>query len=322
MIRRLSGQLPVWARSTHPVLRYELGKSPRPPLRVRLLRALGVVLLGIVLIVGGYLAATGFLTRAAGQSLTETVNAIVFWPLLVIQVLARIGALTLTSNAVSEEMRRQNWDNLRATPVGADLVLRARWALVFYRMRGVLGLILGLRVLLIVGILYDLTAFQGRYLDLLINGIIPEVPLVAGVLLLSLLMTSSLLLPVTALGLDSAVGLLLSTTIRQRTYSVLVQVFLIVLRIAVVVGLWYGVTRFVNGNLAIDDTLAWLLVFAFGALGDWGLWFLNLGFFGEIWATVPYGILLGLALLIFSMLQAILTDQILALAVRRAERKG
>src|SRR5215207_5456615 len=187
MIQRLSGQLPTWARSSHPVLRYELGKVQRPSRRVRLLRAFSVVMLGLLLVVGGYLAATGLLARPAGQSLTEIANAILFWPLLVIQVILRIGALMLTSSAVSDEVRRQNWDNLRATTAGAELALRARWAVVFYRLRGLLGLVLALRVVLIFGILYDLTAFQGRYLDLLINGIVPEVPLVAGVLLLSLL---------------------------------------------------------------------------------------------------------------------------------------
>jgi hypothetical protein len=148
------------------------------------------------------------------------------------------------------------------------------------------------------------------------------VPLVAGVLLLSLLMTASLLLPITGVGLDAAVGLLMSTFVRQRTYSSLLQVLYLVIRIGLVVGLALAVTRFVNGTLQITDQAAWALVFGYGAIGDWGLAFLNLGFYGEIWATVPYGILLGLALLVFSMLQAVITDQILALAIRRAERKG
>jgi hypothetical protein len=182
--------------------------------------------------------------------------------------------------------------------------------------------VLVLRLLLIIGILYDLTAFQGRYLDLLINGIVPDVPLAVGVLLLSLLMTAALLLPITGVGFDAALGLLLSTYIRQRTYSALVQVLVIILRIGLVAALTYAVTQFVNGDLQVSDPAAWALVGGFGALGDWGLRFLDLGFYGEIWATVPYGILLGLGLLAFSMLQAIVTDQILVWAVRRAERKG
>lgn len=322
MITRLSGQLPVWARPGHPVLRYELGKIQRPPLRVRLLRAFLIVLLGFILAGGGYFVATNFLTQPAGQSLTESANAIVYWPMLVVQVLAGFSALALTAGTVSEEIRRQNWDNLRATTAGAELTLRARWASVFYRIRGLLIIVIGVRVVLIAGILYDLTAFQGRYLDLLINGIQPDIPLAVGVLLLSLFMTATLLLPVTALGFDAAVGLLLSTLIKQRTYSTLIQLLLLVLRAGIVGALLIGVTQYTTGELQTADWTAWLLMGGLGALGDWGLAFLNLSFFGEIWATVPFGILLGLALLLFSMVQAVITDQILVLAVRRAERSG
>jgi hypothetical protein len=64
------------------------------------------------------------------------------------------------------------------------------------------------------------------------------------------------------------------------------------------------------------------LIGGFASLGDWGLAFLNLGFFGEIWATIPYGIFLGLALLIFSLIQAALTDLIIGFSIRAAERRG
>ncbi len=322
MLQRLTRQLPLWARPEHPVLRYELGKVQRAPRRVRLLRALGIILLALALVVGSYVVATGFLTRPLGQSLTESLSAIVLYPLLILQVITRVAAVGLTANVVSEEARRQNWDNIRATPTGAELALRASWAAVFYRLRALLGIILVVRIILIFGILYDLTAFQGRYLDLLINGILPEVPLVAGVLLLSLLMTASLLLPITGIGFDAALGLLLSTFVRQRMYNSLLLMLIILFRIALVIGLAYLVSQFVNGALDVSDSTAWLLVGAYGAMGDWGLAFLNLGFYGEIWATVPYGILLGLGLLVYAMLQAMVTDQLLALAVRRAERRG
>jgi hypothetical protein len=327
MIQRFAGQLPTWARPGHPVLRYELGKIQRPPARVRYVRALMVVLLGLLLVAGGYIAATSFLTQPAGQSLTESLNAIVFWPLLIVQIIAGFAALALTANAVSDEMRRQNWDNLRATTAGAELAMRARWASVFYRIRGLLAVILLIRLVLIGGILYDLTAFQGRYLDLLINGLTPEIPLAVAVLLLSLFMTATLLLPITAVGFDAAVGLLLSTLVRQRTYNMLLQLLLLLLRIGVVIGLVVTVTRYTEGQLPLtsdpnDWLSAWGLMGAYGAFGDWGLAFLNLSFYGEIWATVRYGVLLGLGLLIFAMVQAVITDQILALAVRRAEKSG
>ena len=43
------------------------------------------------------------------------------------------------------------------------------------------------------------------------------------ILLVALTLTAGLLLPLTALGLDAAVGLLLAATVQQRTTSTLIQ---------------------------------------------------------------------------------------------------
>jgi hypothetical protein len=323
MIQRFTGQLPLWARTDHPMLRYELARAAgRVPRRAKLFRAFWIVLIGLLLAGGGYLIATGFLRQPPGQNLTESAMNVVFWPLLLLQILMSVVTLALTGSTVAEEVRRQTWDNLRATQSGAELTIRTRWAAVFYRIRGLIGAVLVVRVLLILGILYDLTAFQGRYLDLLINGIVPDVPLPAAALLLAFMMTASLLLPVTAVGFDAAIGLLIATIFQQRTYAVLAQVLYIVFRLTVVGALVFGTTQFINGNLPASDPGAWLLAGGFAALGDWGLAFLNLGFFGEIWATIPYGIFLGLALLVFSLGLAALTDAVVALAVRQAEQRG
>jgi hypothetical protein len=322
MIRRLRGQLPTWARPDHPVLRHELGSSPRPSWRARYGRALGIVLVGSLLLVGGYLIATGVLQHPAGENPVEALNNVIFWPLLAVQVLLRILAVLLTSNTVADEMRRQHWDSLRSTPFGAELTMRARWAAVFYRLRGLLGIVLLARVVLLFAMLWDLTAYNGRHLDLLTMGVTPEVSLVVAVLLLSFLMTAALLLPLTALGFDGSIGLLISASVQTRTYSTLIQVLFIVLRIAVVAGLVFAAWQFHDGRLVLDDAAAWLLMFLFAAVGDWGLAFLYLGFYGEIWANVPYGIFLGLALVIFALLQAAIADQLLVFAVRRAQRKG
>jgi hypothetical protein len=50
--------------------------------------------------------------------------------------------------------------------------------------------------------------------------------------------------------------------------------------------------------------------------------FLYLGRYGEIWATIPYGVFMGLALMLFSLIQAALADGVLILAVRQGQRKG
>ena len=323
MVRLFVGQLPVWARRDHPVLHYELGSQTSLSRRVRYVRAFGAVLGGLLLLVIGYLLATDMLRRPAGQTTVEAVNAVLFYPLLLLQVILSIVAITSTSNVVGDEMRRQNWDNLRATEQGAEMALRARWVSVFYRLRGLLGVVLALRALLIGLMLWELTAFQGRYLDLLINGIVPEVPLVAAVLLVSFLMTAALLLPLTSVGFDAALGLLVSAVVSQRTYSTLVQADVIFLRVGVTAVLVIAINAFLNGQFfQSSDVGAWLLAAGYGAIGDWGLAYLNLGRSSEIWATIPYGILLGLALLLFALVQAALADRMLMFAVGQAQKKG
>jgi hypothetical protein len=324
LVHLFIGQLPAWARRDHPVLRQELGTTAvRVSWQRRYGRALGAVVGGGVLLLIGYLIATGLLQRSAGQTPVEVVNAVLFWPLLVIQLLLSVAGLTSTSNFVSDEMRRQNWDNLRATEHGAEMSMRARWVAVFYRLRGLLGVVLIARAILIGLMLWELTAFQGRYLDLLINGIVPDVPLVAAVLLVSFTMTAALLLPLTTVGFDAAVGLLVSALVQQRTYSTLIQAILIFARLVVTAGLLIGATLFLQGQfLQSSDVGAWILMVGYGVIGDWGLAFLHLGRSSEIWATIPYGIFLGLALLVFALAQAAVADRLLIFAVRQAQKKG
>lgn len=322
MLQRLTGQLPNWARTENPLLRYELGRVTRVPKTRQYVRAAGFIALILVLYWGGYLIATNFLQTDSGQNLTERLIAIVFWPTLVLQVLMQIVALSLTVNVVAEHKRRQTWDNLRATEGGAALAFRTHWAAVFYRLRPMLAVILLVRIILIFGILYDLTAFQGRYIDLLINGVIPDVSPIVAALLLAFLMTASLLLPFTTVGMDAALGLLISVSVQQRIYSVMTQMIIIILRVGLVVGLTYAATQFIRGQLALPDGAAWALMGVFSALGDWGLSFLHLGFYSEIWATIPYAIFMGIGLLLFTMAQSALAELVLALAIRRAERNG
>jgi hypothetical protein len=322
MLQRLAIQLPEWARTDHPLMRYELGRAARVPRRKQYLRIAGFTALVLVLYWGGYVVATNFFQNPAGQNLTESLIAVVFWPTLVIQVLMQVASLALTVNTVSEQKRRQAWDNLRATEGGAALTFRTRWATVFYRLRPMLAIVMAVRLLLIGGILIDLTAFQGRYIDLLINGIVPDIAPVVAALLLAFMMTASLLLPLTSVGLDAAIGLLVSVTVQQRMYSVMTQVIVIAIRLALVVGLTLGATQFIRGDLALSDGAAWGLMGAFSAFGDWGLSFLHLGFYSEIWATIPFAIFMGIGLLIFSMAESALTEWVLNIAIRRAERNG
>ncbi len=320
MIRALIGEVPTWARRDHPMLRYELGKSPRPRRAGRLLRALGIVLLGGVLAGAGYLIATNGLTQPAGQTLVESLHFSAYFPLIFLQFAAGTAAFTMTADVVGEELRRQNWDNLRATANGADIALRTRWLAVFYRLRGLIGVLVVSRLILIGLILYELTAFQGRYLDLLVFGITPEIALPVAVLLLAFMMTAALLLPLTGIALDAALGLLVSAYLQKRTFSTLAQFLVLLARLGLLIGLQLAARDYLAGTLTLPDPVGWLLMLGFGGAGDQGQAYLLLARFAEVWATVPYGIFLGLALIGFALVQAWLADRVLQLAVRRAQR--
>jgi hypothetical protein len=156
----------------------------------------------------------------------------------------------------------------------------------------------------------------------LINGVVPDISPIVAALLLAFMMTASLLLPLTSIGLDAALGLLVSVTAQQRLYSVMTQLIVVAVRLALVIGLTVGATQFIRGDLSLPDGAAWGLMGAFAGFGDWGLSYLHLGFYSEIWATIPFAIFLGIGLLIFSMAESALTEWVLNLAIRRAERNG
>lgn len=325
MMRFITAQLPFWARPGNPVLRYELGKAQRFSARGRYLRTVAIILAGILTLLLGYYSAVVAVLPETLDTLpiTEALLLVLFWPTFVMQMVLSVGAITLTSNAVDDEKRRQTWDNLRATESGAAMAFRARWASVFYRLRGVLGVIFAVRLLFIFGILYDLTAFRGIYLDRLIIGITPEISTPVAVVLLAFFMAASLLLPLTNVGFDAAVGLLTSTVVRQRTYNVILQIVVIFVRVGGALALVLGVRQFFSGELAAFGTSAgyWALMSANGLLGDAGLRFLQLESYSQIWAALPFGIFLSIALLAGSLFQALLSDVLLSVAIRRAEKR-
>lgn len=320
MIRALIGELPGWARRDHPLLRYELGKQAPLRRRARFVNALVTVTGLLFLVVTGIALATGTFTHPAGANWVESLHAVAYFPLVFVQVIARIAAFSMTADAVGAELRRQNWDHVRATEQGAEMGLRARWIAVFYRMRRMIALVIGTRLLLIGLLLYDLTAFQGRYLDLLTLGIMPEVPPFVGVMLVALFMTAALALPLTGIAFDAAVGLLVSAVAQQRPTNSLLQFFAILLRVTLTVGLLIATWSWLQGTLALPDPVAWALLLALGGAGDWGASTLLLSRSAEIWAAVPYGMFLGAGLIAFALVQAWLAGRILHFAARRAQR--
>lgn len=323
MIQR---QLPPWARADHPAVRSLLGIARTERRRTRLLRAFVITLAaGFALMLGYILATNNLSSSPLEQSISEALFEIIFFPVIVFQIAARLLTIGMTAGAVSEEKRRQTWDSLRATDGGVALSLRARWsAVVLYRMGGMIGILVLARLIMIAALLYDVTAFSGEYLPYLVGDAAPAIPAAAGVLFLSLLMTAALLLPLTGIGLDAALGLMLSTLFKQRLYVGLAQVTVSALRIASVMGLLILANNFRQPDGLTDATqlALWMLMLTFAAIGDWGFSFLYLGFYGaEVWVKVRYGVFLGPALLLFVFMQAAITDVLLMLAVRFGERR-
>jgi hypothetical protein len=329
MIKFFIGPLPEWAEETHPFLRYELrARGKRRPALFWLGVLLAVVLLGVV----GYVTATQFLSEPLSPNLTESANRLLYAPSIILQVIILLATYSLTTGVIGDAVRRQQWDTLRTTESGAALSLRTRWASVFYRLRPLLIIITLIRLVLVVGILWDLMAFQGQYLDLLISGIVPQLSipvtpevdlgLPVAILLLAFMLTAGVLLPFTGVAFDAALGLLVSSYVRQRVYSVLVQFVLILVRIGAMIALGYGFLQFMDESFTPPDVGAFALMFGFGGWADWGLRFLHLSVFGEIWARVPYGVFLGLALLVMAIVQVVLARLMLALAIRHAQRQG
>jgi hypothetical protein len=327
MIERLLGPLPVWAQADHPILRQRLRPIPLTP-RARVLRAVAVVVLLLAMGTGGYLYATDFFATPPGQNLSETVNRIAFYPLVLLHLLGGLVAFSLTAGTVGEEQRAQTWDTLRTTPDGAALVLRSRWVSVFYRLAPVLTGVVLVRALLVMATLWDLTAFRGQYLDLLMGGIIPDIPVAwatpVGTLLLASSMTAVLIIPLTTVAFEAALGLLLSAYIRQRSLSIVFQVLLLLARVAVTFGLLTAALGFYNNTVPLASEalpLAWLTLFAFSALTDGGVRMIHLAFAGEMWVMIPYGLFIGFGVFVFVLAQVVLAQGILHLAERAATRR-
>lgn len=321
MIRRLLGPIPIWAQADFPLLRYELNRNRnQPTMRAHIIRIIGIALALALLIFIGLLWATNGLLEPAGGNMADSIWRTLFYPVFALQVVSSITAISLGVDAIGTLRRRQRWDNIRATEHGASYTLRAHWVAILYRLRGAFYLLFTARVVLIGVILYQLTSHRGGFLDILTGNITPEVPLVAGILLVAAAMTAAFLLPLTTIGLDAALGLLISTIFKNRAFAHVAQTIAIAGRLILSIGLLVLVTAYMQNTLTIEaDSLEWLTVGAYSAFSDWGILLMNLDQAGELWAIIDYGVFFGLALLVAVLAQAILIDGVLQYSVRRAE---
>ena len=295
MLRLRNWLLPEWAKPDHRLLQYELaqarGKGGRIGLKLQL------VLLS--LLIGGsallYAAATRSPESAA--NLTGLFWRSIYYPTLVLQVITMIMAFALGAAAVGGERSRKTWDHLRVTEFGAGVALRARWVGILYRLRAPILLIFLVRLFLVGGVVYDLTAFGGLYAAMLGAQATPPLLWRLDLLLIALAVLVIMLLPLAAIATVAALGILVSVAVKERVYAAVIQIVVVAAQLV----------ASLSGALVIAQTIArdapgagdwsYALFYGYSAFGDWGLLLAQLGSLGEIWHRVPYGstIVVGLA---------------------------
>jgi hypothetical protein len=248
----------------------------------------------------------------------------------------RIFAFNATVGAVAGEARAGTWETLKVTTEGAGLSFRARWAMVFYRLWPFLAVAVAARLVFILVALSNLTAFQGHYLDLMLSGTTPlgqapfdaTLTIVLGTLIVAAMMTAALLAPFTAVAFDAAFGLAISALARGRMLSNFGQVIFILLRVLLTGwALWVGaaaldLTPFTGLSQVLlpggSPLAGWFGAFAGMAEGDLGLTLLHLPYYPRLWADYDYGVFIGVACLMFVIVQAALANGLVRWASHRA----
>lgn len=318
MIKRVFGELPDWAKLENPILRYEIVR--RQDKSESAVGRIAMPVIGLsVLFLGGYIYATDGMQRGLQLPYTLDIWRMLIFPLLFLQLIMRIAGLSLGVGAVSNERQRQTWDNLRATERGAEIGLRTRLVSVFYRLRGLIFPVMVGRIVLVGAILYELTSMNGDYLNLLTGQSSPAVSFQVGMILLAAFMTAFIVIPLTATGVDIAIGLLISTTVRNRAVSTLIQVLLVVFRVMTAIGLFWFSWQILNEELVLEGYPALSVMGASAIFADWGLVLSQLSTAGDLWRDIPYTIFIAVFMLAMVIVQVLIAGGLLLLAIRAAE---
>ncbi len=318
-------QFPDWARPTNAVYRYVRQQQHIHHGRLwRWIRWAGSLAILAGLMTLSVVAVQNDAPLLINPPTEWTIYNMLYFPLVVVQGLTLLIALFSVGGAVSAEQRRGTWEAFKITSHGAELVIRARWAAVFYQLRWFLLLLIGARVLLTGLMLIDVTDYQGYHLDLYIIGITPDVSLEVAVLLLAAFMAAALLQVVVLVGLNAALGLLIAVAIENRNARMLVFLFAAVVE----GGIWFWAMR--AGGYVLDNnpltltasdvsvTGRWIRVFTMGVFGDQGLRLMDLRTHLQTWADVEYGVLIGGALLVSVFVLVMITNAMLIVAGRLA----
>ena len=320
MLKLRNWLLPEWAQPDHPLLQYELAQARGSGGRIGL--NLQLVLLSFLIGGSALLYAAAMHSPQSAANLTGRFWRSIYYPTLVLQVITMVVAFAHGAAAVGGERSRKTWDHLRVTEFGAGVALRARWVGILYRLRAPILLILLIRLFLVGGIVYDLTAFGGLYAAMLGAQATPPLPWRLDLLLITLAVLVNLLFPLAVIASGAALGILVSVTVKERVYAAVIQILVVIAQMIVSLA----------GALIIAQTIArdapgagdwsYALFFGYSAFGDWGLLLAQLGSLGEIWHRVPYGatIIAGIAVVLVALGAA--ADGMMWLAARLSESRG
>lgn len=312
--------LPEWAQLNHPLLQYELAQARGSDGR----HGLNLQLVLLSLLVGGsallYAAATS--SPQSDANLTGVFWRSIYYPTLILQVITMIMAFALGATAVGSERSRKTWDHLRVTEFGAGVALRARWVGILFRLRAPILLIILIRLILVGGVVYDLTAFGGLYAAMLGAQAAPPLPWRLDLLLIALAVLINMLLPLAAIATVAASGILVSVAVKERVYAAVILILVVSAQLVASLA----------GALVIAQTMArdasgagdwsYALFFGYSAFGDWGLLLAQLGSLGEIWHRVSYGATIIVGLMVFLVVLGAAADGMMWLAGRLSESRG
>jgi hypothetical protein len=331
MIQRVFwAQFPAWARPKNAVFRYvRQQQNVNRGALWRWLRRVSSLAILAGLVTLSYAAAQNNTPILMESPTNYLVFDVLYFPLVVIQgSLLLFVALFSVGGAISADQQRGTWDTFKVTSHGAELMVRARWAALFFQTRWILALLIGARLLFIGLMLVDLTKNEGDYLELYTFGITPDISLEAAVLLLAAFMAAVLLQIAVVMGLNAALGLLIAVVVHSRNMRALTYGVVVVVEWSVWGWALRAGKRLLDGDPAalvahnIPAAERWIRLFGMGVVGDQGLRLMDLETYLQAWADVPYGVMIGLALLAAVLVQVMITNGLLILAGRWAARPG
>lgn len=319
LTRIVNWLLPQWAKN--PLLDYEWFQPRRSDSR----RAFALQLLALAIFLGGaallYAAATAAMEERQGT--TRLVWQSLYFPTLILQWLTAFSALLMGAAAFDAQRQGNTWDNLRVTEIGAGLALRARWTGIHYRLRAPIAALLIVRLILALGILFDLTAFGGHYVDMLsAHAAATQANRQINILSIALSVAASALLPLSMIASFTALGILLGVAIKEQIFVVLIQFLLLALLVLFVGSASYAVSQVLQDNLELPELVKSLLLLGYSSHGDWGLSHMQLNSLGAVWQSVSFGLFVGAGLAGLALAQALIADGMISLSERISERQS